>query len=141
MAQILQASLKEIGVTMDIQNNEVGTWAAKFYPAGKTYPGLVLPNLLNFADEPAFSMGFLLSGRAESNWNNAAYDAAYKEAVGTLDLTKRKAAWCKAQKLENQELPYIIPFSIDFLHGARANVRGVWVEGGGQPHFEGAYLR
>ena len=141
MAQILQASLKEIGITMDIQNNEVGTWAAKFYPAGKTYPGLVLPNLLNFADEPAFSMGFLLSGRAESNWNNAAYDAAYKEAVGTLDLKERKAAWCKAQKLENQQIPYIIPFSIDFLHGGRADVRGVWVEGGGQPHFEGAYIR
>ena len=141
MGQILQASLKEIGITMKIENNEVGTWAAKFYPAGKTFPGLVLPNLLNFADEPAFSMGFLLSGRAESNWNNTAYDAAYTTAVGTLDLKERKAAWCKAQQLENQQLPYIIPFSIDFLHAGRANVKGVWVEGGGQPHFEGAYIK
>ena len=118
MGQILQASLKEIGITMKIENNEV-----------------------NFADEPAFSMGFLLSGRAESNWNNTAYDAAYTTAVGTLDLKERKAAWCKAQQLENQQLPYIIPFSIDFLHAGRANVKGVWVEGGGQPHFEGAYIK
>jgi peptide/nickel transport system substrate-binding protein len=141
MGQVLQASLKSIGITMNIQNSEVGTWAAKFYPAGKTYPGLVLPNYQSVPGEPAFSMNFLLSGRAEDNWNNKTYDNLYTKAIGTLNPTDRKAAWCSAMKMENQELPLITPFVFDVLHAARANVKGIWVEAGGQIHLEKASIR
>jgi peptide/nickel transport system substrate-binding protein len=141
MGQVLQASLKSIGITMDIQNSEVGTWAAKFYPAGKTYPGLVLPNYQSVPGEPAFSMNFLLSGRAEDNWNNKTYDALYTKAIGTLNPTARKAVWCSAMKMENQDLPLITPFVFDVLHAARANVKGIWVEAGGQIHLENASIR
>jgi peptide/nickel transport system substrate-binding protein len=141
MGQVLQASLKEIGITMDIQNNEVGTWAAKFYPAGKSYPGLLLPNYQSVPGEPAFSMNFLLSGRAESNWNSTVYDALYKKAIGTLDKTARKAVWCDALKLENTQLPLITPFVFNVLHAAKANVTGAWVEGGGQLHLESVSLK
>jgi len=136
MGQVLQADLKTIGIDMRIENNEVGTWAAEFYPAGKTYPGLLLPNYQSVPGEPGFSMNFLLSGRAESNWNNKAYDDQYTKAIGTLDAKKRKAEWCKALKMENEQLPLITPFVFDVLHAARANVKGAWVEGGGQMHLE-----
>ena len=136
MGQVLQADLKTIGIDMKIENNEVGTWAGKFYPAGKTYPGLLLPNYQSVPGEPGFSMNFLLSGRAESNWNSKAYDDQYTKAIGTLDATKRKAEWCKALKMENEQLPLITPFVFDVLHAARANVKGAWVEGGGQMHLE-----
>ncbi len=136
MGQVLQASLKTIGIDMKIVNSEVGTWAGKFYPAGKTYPGLLLPNYQSVPGEPAFSMNFLLTGRAEDNWENAAYDALYTKAIGTLDPTARKAAWCEAMKLENSQLPLITPFVFDVLHAARANVKGAWVEAGGQIHLE-----
>jgi peptide/nickel transport system substrate-binding protein len=136
MGQVLQADLKTIGIDMKIENNEVGTWAGKFYPAGKTYPGLLLPNYQSVPGEPGFSMNFLLSGRAESNWNNKAYDDQYTKAIGTLDAKKRKAEWCKALKMENEQLPLITPFVFDVLHAARANVKGAWVEGGGQMHLE-----
>lgn len=136
MGQVLQASLKSIGIDMKIENNEVGTWAGKFYPAGKTYPNLLLPNYQSVPGEPAFSMNFLLTGRAESNWESKAYDAQYTKAIGTLDKTARKAEWCKAMLMENQELPLITPFVFDVLHAARANVKGAWVEAGGQIHLE-----
>jgi peptide/nickel transport system substrate-binding protein len=141
MGQVLQASLKEIGITMDIQNSEVGTWAAKFYPAGKTYPGLLLPNYQSVPSEPGFSMNFLLSGRAESNWNNTTFDALYKKAIGTLDKKARKAVWCDALKLENAQLPLITPFVFSVLHAAKANVMGAWVEGGGQLHLESVSVK
>jgi peptide/nickel transport system substrate-binding protein len=141
MGQVLQASLKKIGIDMKIENNEVGTWAGKFYPAGKTYPGLLLPNYQSVPGEPAFSMNFLLSGRAESNWNNAAYDAQYTKAIGTLNAVERKAEWCKALKMENEQLPLITPFVFDVLHAARANVKNAWVEAGGQIHLEGASFK
>lgn len=141
MGQVLQASLKSIGIDMKIENNEVGTWAAKFYPAGKTYPGLLLPNYQSVPGEPAFSMNFLLTGRAEDNWESAKYDALYTKAIGTLDSGKRKAAWCAALKLENSELPLITPFVFDVLHAARASVKGAWVESGGQIHLEGVSIK
>ena len=141
MGQVLQADLKTIGIDMKIESNEVGVWAAKFYPAGLTYPGLLLPNYQSVPAEPGFSMNFLLSGRAESNWNSKAYDAAFTKAIGTLDNAKRKAAWCDAMKMENQELPLITPFVFSVLHAAQANVKGAWVEGGGQLHLEGVTIK
>ena len=141
MGQVLQADLKTIGIDMKIESNEVGTWAAKFYPAGLTYPGLLLPNYQSVPAEPGFSMNFLLSGRAESNWNSKAYDAAFTKAIGTLDTAKRKTAWCDAMKMENQELPLITPFVFSVLHAAQANVKGAWVEGGGQLHLEGVTIK
>lgn len=140
MGQILQASLKTIGIKVNIVNVDRNTWLAKFYPAGKTYPGVVLPNFQSNPSEPAFGMNFLLSGRAESNWNNSTYDALYKKAIGIPSVSQRKIAWCEVQKLENKELPLITPIVYDVLHGARANVRGAWVEGGGQLHLDMAYL-
>ena len=141
MGQVLQASLKSIGIDMKIENSEVGTWAAKFYPAGKTYPGLLLPNYQSVPGEPAFSMNFLLTGRAEDNWESVKYDALYTKAIGTLNQGKRKAAWCDAMKLENAELPLITPFVFDVLHAARANVKGAWVESGGQIHLEDVSIK
>lgn len=141
MGQVLQASLKKIDIDMKIENNEVGTWAAKFYPAGKTYPGLLLPNYQSVPGEPAFSMNFLLTGRAESNWENKEYDDQYTKAIGTLSADARKAQWCKALKLENAQLPLITPFVFDVLHAARANVKGAWVEAGGQIHLEGTSIQ
>lgn len=140
MGQVLQADLKTIGIDMKIENNEVGKWADKFYPAGKTYPGLLLPNYQSVPGEPAFSMNFLLSGRAESNWNSKAFDNQYTKAIGTLDPKQRKAEWCKAMKMENQELPLITPFVFSVLHASRSNVKGAWVEGGGQLHLEGVKI-
>ena len=139
MGQILQADLKKIGIDMKIENNEVGIWADKFYPGGKSYPGLVVPNYFSLQYEPAYSMFFAKTGGLEANWNNAAYDAAYDKAIGTVDAKKRAKLWCVGQKLENQELPVISPFTFDKLHASNKNISGVWVESTGDLHLEGAF--
>jgi peptide/nickel transport system substrate-binding protein len=134
MGQVLQASLKTIGITMNIQDNPIGTWA------GKTYPGLLVPNYQSVPGEPAFSMNFLLSGRAEDNWNNTTYDNLYAKAVGTSSPKARKAVFCSAMKLENQQLPLVTPLVFDVVHATSSNVSGVWEEGGGQLHLENASI-
>jgi peptide/nickel transport system substrate-binding protein len=141
MGEILQADLKKIGIDMKIENNEVGTWAAKFYPQGKTYPGLLVPNYFSLQYEPAYSMYFLKSGGFESNWNNTAYDALYDKAIATVDPKVRAKIWCEGMKLENAQLPIASPFSFEKLHAARSKVMGVWVESSGDPHLENAYIK
>lgn len=135
-AEILQASLKEIGINLEIQNNEIGVWADKFYPAGKAYPGMIVPNLVSSPPEPAFMLNFLLSGRCECNWNNAEFDALFQQAVGTVDPVERLAVWGEAQALENQDVPLIVPLQIAQVAGASSKLSGVWMEGGGQLRLE-----
>ena len=134
--EILQASLKEIGIDLKIENNEIGVWVDKFYPAGKSFPGLVVPNFQSVPPEPAFSMNFLLSGRCECNWNSTEFDDLYKEAIGTVDAAARNAVWAEAQALENAEVPLITPLQVAQVAGASAALQGVRMEGGGQLHLE-----
>ncbi|MBM3743920.1 MAG: ABC transporter substrate-binding protein [Actinobacteria bacterium] len=141
MGQILQADLKKIGIDMKIENNEVGTWAAKFYPAGKSYPGLLVPNYFSLQYEPAYSMFFAKSGGFEANWNNKEYDAAYDKALGTVDVKERAKLWCVGMKLENEQLPIISPINFDKLHASKANISGIWVESTGDVHLEGAVIK
>jgi peptide/nickel transport system substrate-binding protein len=137
-AQILQASLKKIGVTMKIKNTELSTWPAKFYPAGKKFPGLVVPNFQSFATDPSFQLGFLRMGRCECNWKNDAFEKAYNDALATADEGARKAIWAKAQEEINKDVPIFVPVQSATDTAAQKKVVGLWVEASGTPHLESA---
>jgi len=139
-AQILQASLKKIGVTMKIQNTELSNWPAKFYPAGRSFPGLLVPNFQSFPPDPASQFGFLRAGRCECNWNNDEFESTIDEALGTADPGARQQLWNKAQELINQQVPIIAPVQSMTETATKRSVVGLWVDGGGAPHLERAAL-
>lgn len=136
--QILQASLKKIGINLKIVNNDISTWVQKFYPAGKAYPGLIVPNFQSTPVEPAYSINFLLKGRCECNWDDEQFTAAYEKALAQPDAAARKADWADVQKVINQQVPVIVPLQSNVLTAVSDQVKGVWMEGGGQLHLEGA---
>lgn len=138
--QILQASLKQIGINLKIENNDISTWVDKFYPAGKSYPGMIVPNFQSTPIEPAFSINFLLKGRCECNWDDAQFAQAYAKAVGEPDADKRKDDWAAVQKIVNEQVPVIVPLQSNVATAVSKKVTGVWVEGGGQLHLESAGL-
>lgn len=137
-AQILQNSLKKAGVELRIENQELSSWPAKFYPAGRRYPGMVIPNFQSFAPDPYFQLSFLLRGRCECNWDSPEFSAVFDEAVATPDRDARKAVWDRAQRMINEQVPIIVPVQSAVVTGTQNDVVGVWVEGGGLPHFERA---
>ena len=137
-AQILQASLKEIGVTLDIKNSDLSTWPNKFYPAGKSYPGLIIPNFQSYQANPYSQFSFPLSGRCECNWNSEEFDSTYEEALAASDEGEQNQLWDKAQEIINKEVPLIIPVQPKVVTAAKADVVGVWVDPTGTPHFESA---
>jgi peptide/nickel transport system substrate-binding protein len=139
-AQILQQSLKEMGVELKIENTELSTWPAKFYPAGKTYPGLIIPNFQSYPASPYFQLSFPLSGRCECNWNNKAYDSAFDEALASSDEGQRQVAWDKAQEQINKEAPLFIPVLSVTETAAQSDVSGAWVEGSGNLNLASAGL-
>jgi peptide/nickel transport system substrate-binding protein len=137
-AQILQASLKRIGVDMKIENTELGTWPNKFYPAGKRFPGLLIPNFQSYQPNPLFQLQFPLTGRCECNWNSRAFDDTYAEALATVDPDARNEVWARAQRLMNEQVPLFIPVQSATVTATQDTVAGLWVDGTGTPHLETA---
>jgi peptide/nickel transport system substrate-binding protein len=138
--QILQASLAEIGIELKIENTEIAAWAERFYPAGKSFPGLIVPNFQSFPTDPASEFQFVLSGRCECNWNSAEFDSLYNQALSSADETTRDAAWAQAQELLNTEMPIFVPLQFGTLTATSKAVTGLWVDGGGNPHLEDAAI-
>ncbi|MBO9625682.1 MAG: ABC transporter substrate-binding protein [Microbacterium sp.] len=139
--EILQASLKEIGITLKIDNNDIGTWVDSFYPAGKSYPGYIVPNFQSTPPEPAYSLNFYLDGRCECNWVDPDFQTAFAAAVAEPDETARAEKWGTVQTIINQQVPLIVPLQSTVVTATGTRVSGVWVEGGGQLHLEGAQLK
>ena len=140
MGQILQASLKKIGIPLDIQNRDISTWAAKFYPAGKSFPGMVVPNANPSPPEPAYLLNFFLKGVCQCNWTNPTFTKLYNQAIATVSPSARQVLWNQLQAIVNKEVPVIIPNQSDYVVATRSNIAGVWLEGGGQMHLEQASL-
>lgn len=140
MGEILQQSLAQIGIKLTIQQNEVGTWVNKFYPSGKKYPGMIIPNGDTALLDPAFRLKFFSVGRCECNYNDPEIDKLLAEGKSTADQAKRKEAYSKIQKIVNEQVPVIIPSSWPWINGMRDHVKDIWSESGGFIHYETAWL-
>jgi len=138
--EILQASLKQIGINLKIQNTDISTWPTKFYPAGKSFPNMIVPNFQSYTSSPQDEFQFVLKGRCECNWNNAAFDSAYATAISSPDPAKQKAAWDQAQELVNQQAPIFVPVQFATVSAAKSDVGGIWVDSTGTIHLENAYF-
>lgn len=139
--QILQQSLAEIGIELTIENNEIGTWAGRFFPAGKDYPGLVVPNFLNNPTNPAFALSFYAPDVCVCNWSDDEFTAAYDAALATPNNPDEGAsAWHEVQRILNREIPMLVPLQASTGAAARSNVNGVWLESGAVLHLENATI-
>ncbi|GAA3513539.1 ABC transporter substrate-binding protein [Actinocatenispora rupis] len=140
MGQILQSDLKKIGINLQIRSNEVATWAAKAYPKGKRYPGLIYPNFLSFPPPPAdYAISWYSNeGTCECNWT--APDT-YERAAGAVSRgagTDRARGFTDAQRVLNANVPIVTLANTSPLSVAQTNVRGVWVQSEGTLHLERA---
>lgn len=139
-AQILQASLAKIGIKLSIKNVDIASWPQQFYPAGKHFPGMIVPNFQSYQPVPSDLFQFLRSGRCECNWNNAQFDKLYNKALATPDAD-RNGVWAKMQELENKDMPIYVPVQFATVTANSPRVSGVWVDGTGTPHYESAVLK
>jgi len=140
MGQILQADLKQIGINLKIEQQETSTWTAKFAPAGKKYPNMMVMDFLSFPPVPAFALQFFTTGGCECNWNSTEYDALMAQALAATTDTARKAAEAQMQKMFNEQVPSVVLMQNATLVAAQKKVQGVWLEGDGTPRLAQASL-
>jgi len=140
MAEILQQDLKKIDINLDIRQNDISTWLAKFFPAGKKFPGTIVANFLSLQPNPILGLSFATSGKCECNWNNAAYDARLKESFGISDPVKRQAAYNRLQAMVSQSAPVIAIAHQTNIVAVQNYVAGAWEDPRGNVHLESVSL-
>lgn len=143
MAEVLQADLAKIGITLEIVANETNTWLEPFYPAGKSYPNMLIPNQLSFGPVPDTfsSLWFGKDGTCECNWKgNDAYNAAVDVVTTTSDDDERQAAFQVIQAEISTNVPVLIIGNVGENIIAQKTVSGLWMYGDNHVHLEKASI-
>jgi len=123
-AQIVAATLAEIGIELDIRNYEDPPWWPYLYLEGRrqmAFQGASArphPYLLFERD--------LIAGGAfnTGGYNNAKMDALVAEARRTIDESKQKMLYAEAQRLVHADMPILPLWAADVFCGWRPGVRG-----------------
>jgi peptide/nickel transport system substrate-binding protein len=110
MALVAQALLREIGVTIQIDTQEGGT----YWDAGKGDTGKNLDLFLlrfNGKHDPNFIMQWFVSGQIGTwnwqRWNSPAFDKLFADAAAELDRPKRRQMAIEAQKLMDESAAFV----------------------------------
>jgi peptide/nickel transport system substrate-binding protein len=137
MGEILQQDLQKIGLNLTIQQDDESTYLDKFYPAGKSYPGVIVANFLSLQPNPVLTLSFPTSGKCECNFNNKAYDALLSRAFGS---TNRQAILDQMQEMVSTQSPLFTIASQTNIVAVSNRVKGVWQDPRGNVHLEDAQL-
>lgn len=142
--EVLQQSLAEIGITLDIEVNEGSTWAARFYPAGKEYGGLIVPNYLSREPAPLpFVVSYFgVDGWSPSNWpGNAEYEEAKARVQSVTATDDIRSAFADFQRITSEEQPTVVVMNVAQPSISRPDLGGVWMEFNGTIHVEGSVIQ
>jgi peptide/nickel transport system substrate-binding protein len=138
MAEILQQDLKKIGLNLDIKRSDVSTWLAKFYPAGKTYPGVIVGNYFSMPPNPSYAFSQVQYGTCECNWNDAKFESLAKQAIATGSASKQRSIYDQMQKILAQQAPVMVIAHQTNIVAASKKVSGAWEDPAGNVHLETA---
>lgn len=123
-ATVIQAELKKIGVTMNI--NKLAR--AQFLEQLRT--GNVqsfMSKWTSFVNDPEYHLGFLVDSESSSNYvhyDNAKVNELLDLAAIETDMTKRNAMYDKIQGLINADMPYVYMYEYNRLVAFNNDVKG-----------------
>lgn len=131
LAQIVQAAGRDIGLNIDVQIRDVGTYYSDYWlgptPMGITnYGHRGVPNV--FLGAPLLSDG---SWNASGPWVNTDYDALVADFIAEADPNAQQVLAGEIQTLLLDEVPVIFPYFLDAISASRANVTGLETTGMG----------
>ena len=137
MGEILQQDLQKIGLNLNIEQEDESTYLDKFYPPGKSYPGVIVANFLSLQPNPVLTLAFPTSGKCECNWNNATYDGLLSKAFGS---TARQAIVNQMQTMVSTQAPVFTIASQTNIIAVSKKIKGAWQDPRGNLHLEDARL-
>jgi peptide/nickel transport system substrate-binding protein len=138
MAQILQQDLQKIGLNVSIQRNDVSTWLARFFPAGKKYPGTIIGNYFSLPPNPTYAMKQGQFGSCECNWKNNTFELLAAKAPGIKDLAARQDVYDKMQQIFSAYAPVMVIAHQTNIVAVQKKVTNAWEDAQGNVHLEEA---
>jgi len=142
-AQILQAALKEIGVTISIRSIEEAAYKAAFQ---KFDYDLFINNAINDISDPDEMASFELdetNGGSNSYWthyNDPATTALVREAETQSDDTERRALYSQIQQKVADNVPFVPLSYPTSLKGLGGSTKGFQVNPAGAVRLENVWL-
>lgn len=110
MALVARALLAEVGITLEVDAQEGGT----YWNSGKGDTGKNLDLFLvrfNGKHDPNFIMQWFVASQIGNwnwqRWNSPEFDALYNQAAGELDVAKRRQLVVDAQKVMDKSSAYV----------------------------------
>jgi peptide/nickel transport system substrate-binding protein len=125
-AQAIQQMLKQVGITMNIQSNEMSTFFAdigkgNFQMYSLSRNGISDPD---FYYVIFYSKNIPPEGQNRGFYSNPRVDQLMLEGRSTFDRAKRKPKYEEIQKIIATELPYISLYMQDSVAVMRSNLDG-----------------
>lgn len=136
-AEILDRTLKPMGINLDIRPVDLSEWVANI--RGKDYPNLINPNGNERAWDPAEQLkGYRCNEtRASVFYCNDEVNALMDQGLAETDQEKRKQIYWKVQDIVHEDVPWVTTHHRPLNHAAWNYVKGVFVDAQGDLHMEG----
>jgi peptide/nickel transport system substrate-binding protein len=139
LAALVQAAGKQIGINIDLNVTDSGTYYDKYWlssPLGITdYGHRGVPN--TFLKAPLMSDPKIGTWNA-AHFNNPTYDGLVQQYVKAIDLSSQKAVTGKIEQLLLDQTPLIIPYNYDSLTAMKKNITGIETTGMGHVNLRKA---
>ncbi|MEE9472348.1 MAG: ABC transporter substrate-binding protein, partial [Acidimicrobiia bacterium] len=137
LAQLIQSTAAQLNnVDLTVGVHDVGTYYSDYWLAAQGSMGIVnyghrgVPNV--YLGAPLLSDGTWNA----SHWVNLDYDALFDQFVTSPDLETQRGVAGQIQTLLNDEVPFIVPYYLDFISILKPNYTGFETTGMG--HYNAA---
>ncbi|EBA17852.1 dipeptide ABC transporter, periplasmic dipeptide-binding protein [Roseobacter sp. SK209-2-6] len=123
MAQVIQAMLAQIGITLEVNVLESGA----FWASGDNENLQLVLNRFSMAPDPSYATAWFIKEQAGIwNWErfrNAEFDELHQAASQETDITKRDAMYQRAQDLmeESGAYRFLTHEATPVIHSSRVN--------------------
>lgn len=134
LAQLIQSSAAQIGVNLEVGVYDTGTYYADYWLAAQGSMGIV-----NYGHRGVPHVYLAAPLLSEGTWNashyqNPDYDALFAQFNAELDLDAQRDLAGQIQTLLNEDIPYMVPYFLDFISVTSADFEGLVTTGMG--HFD-----
>ncbi len=104
IATIWQASLSQIGVTLEVNKSELNTWLDRY--VGKTYD--TIANWFNVSSDPNSMFDIIYKPLLASVYDNPEMSQLIQDAASTTNLSARKTIYAELQRMTVDETAPLI---------------------------------
>lgn len=138
VGNVLQQSLAQIGINLDVTNAELNTWSAAYNP--HPGPGVIVPNAALPDYDPAFIWNIADPKVNPWRFTSPQFGAMLAQGRRTLGIPARKKIYANVQKFWNQNVPVPVICHDAWIHAVNERVHNLLHLNSGDLDYRGTWV-